>query len=617
MMFWETTLRKVIKIHNRGSVFLFPALLILSLFLFNPVSKAQDQTVKDTISKAFYDTLRVRTEKNKITRLIYDFLVVNEDMKVKVRDRMSSTKPFDQYEGMIIRNIQIVRLNAFGTDVDDPLYDNPTNTEHLLNASYIKTRHFVLQKYLLFKEGDVISPLVLSDNERFLRNITLVEDARIIVVPVSEKEADIMVVIRESYPLGFSASFKRLNYGNVTMFDKNFLGLGHELDINFPFDYKDYPMPGIGASYSIKNIFHSFSNLTLEMNDGIGTTKAGITLLKPFVSSETKYSWSANLSRVYTTEYLGVKLDTSLRYTFQDYWIARSFMLDKKSVTRFIVTMRHINNNVFHRPVITSNSYYPWQKYKLFIGSMAVSSQKFYNTSLIYSYGRTEDIPYGYLLQADGGIEFNEFKRRTYAGFEAAYGNLFNRFGYLYLATGVSTFYYKSSTEQGLFQAKLEYFSPLIRIGEYKMRSFINIYFIHGFNRNTDEFLYFNSSSLVRGFINDSIRGDKRLIISYEPVLFSPNTRYGFRFAFFSFFDTGVMYHNASTIGKNVVEVYSFGLGVRIRNDQLLFNTIQIRLGFYPVLPEYTRARWVDINSIGRLKPPDFDPGPPVVFPYK
>ncbi len=52
-----------------------------------------------------------------------------------------------------------------------------------------------------------------------------------------------------------------------------------------------------------------------------------------------------------------------------------------------------------------TNSYYRLQKYQLVTGSLALSSQRFINTSLIYSYGRTEDIPYGYMVEVMGGRE--------------------------------------------------------------------------------------------------------------------------------------------------------------------------------------------------------------------
>lgn len=615
MTCWKTTDFKVSRPYNKRT-FLFSLLLpALCFFTFNAELNAQIITPTDTLSQSFYDSLRVRAQKNIFTRVLYDFLIVTPD-STSNKVRMSSTRPFDNYEGLTIRNIQILRLNAFGTDVDNPLTYNPSKGTKLLNSTYIKTRRFVLQKYLLFRTGDKLSPLVLSDNERLLREVTFIEDARIIVVPVSETEADVMVVIRESYPLGFDVSFKQISLGKASFFDKNFAGIGHELDINFPFDFKKYSYPGIGAAYSIKNIYHTFSNLTLNISDGLGITTAGVALSRPFVSSETKYSWYANISRTYTSSLLYTMSDTSpVRYTYQDYWVARSFMLDRKSVTRFIVSARYINNNVFSKPEITSNSYYPLQKYKLFIGSLALSSQKFYNTSLIYSYGRTEDIPYGYSLEAIGGIENNEFKSRTYIGFEAAYGNLLNGFGYLYLGTCFSTFYNKGQTEQGLFQTKLRYFTPLIRLGNYKMRNFVNVSYIRGFNRNTDEFLYFNSSSMIRGFRSDSIKGDHRLIASFEPVVFSPRAVAGFRFAIFAFADAGIAVHGSLHEGEKTA-VYATGLGIRLRNDQLLFNTIEIRLGYYPVVPDYSRASWFNINGLTRLRPPNFEPGAPAVLPY-
>src|SRR5512133_2306820 len=115
-----------------------------------------------------------------------------------------------------------------------------------------------------------------------------------------------------------------------------------------------------------------------------------------------------------------------LLFTFQDYWVARSFLLDREHVTRLIFSTRYIDNNVFNRPVINGNAYYRLQTYQLFMESIALSTQKFINTSLIYSYGQTEDIPYGYVIEGDAGREINEFKKSTYFGVRVAYGNIFN-----------------------------------------------------------------------------------------------------------------------------------------------------------------------------------------------
>ena len=58
-----------------------------------------------------------------------------------------------------------------------------------------------------FHEGDTISPLKLSDNERFLRELPYIDDARILVVPVSDNEADIIVITKDVYSLGAKVNF--------------------------------------------------------------------------------------------------------------------------------------------------------------------------------------------------------------------------------------------------------------------------------------------------------------------------------------------------------------------------------------------------------------------------
>ena len=595
-------------------------LLITTLPLFlasTAISSSQEDIRNDTNTLSFYDTLRVRAEKNRLTRLLYDIIVVTPQSGNNVKDNLGSTRPFRQYEGMVIRKREIIRLNAFGTNMDDPLASTPTKVEKVLNSTYTKSRSFVLGKYMLFKEGDTISALKMSDNERLLRELSFIEDARIMIIPAQDNLADVVVVIRETYPLGLDLSLNDLTSGKIIIFDRNFGGLGHEWDISLPYKFDEYPYPGIGTRYAVKNIAHTFSNLDFDFSDGLGTTTMGGKFSRSFISSETKYVWSASLRMTFTTEDLDtMNIAQPLRFTFQDYWAARSFMIDREKVTRLIVSCRYSNNNVFSRPQIDNNSYYRLQKYQLIMGSIALSTQKFINTSLIYSYGRTEDIPYGYILEADAGREKNEFKWRSYMGFRAAYGNIFNRFGYIYGGISFSTFYNHMATEQGILQASVRYFTPLIHTGRSQMRTFVNIYYTRGFNRYTDEYLYLRSSTMVRGFVNDSINGNHRIVINIEPVLFTPRPLYGFRFALFAFADAGFLIKGSLNKGE-INNVAGYGLGIRIRNDHLVINTIQIRFGIYPGVPPFSETSWAVINGLVKLRPPGFEPGPPMVIPYR
>ncbi len=593
-------------------------LIILSLLLLSPgrVMHSQAVTLNDTLSRAFYDTLKVRAERRKLTSLLYDMIIVNPTHSGSAREKMSSTSSFEPYAGRVIRKKEIIRLNAFGTNIDNPSENDPSRPEKLLNSSYTKTKHLILNKYLLFREGDTISPLSLADNERLLRELPFIDDARITIVPVDSNLVDVAIIVREKYPYGAEVRIDEVNSGMIRAYDRNFAGLAHELSLAMHYDFNEYKYPGLGIKYSIRNIARSFSDLDLEFKDGLGTTIIGGIYSREFVTSETKYAWSATVRMTLTNEDLDTMLlPVPLRFTWNDYWAARSFMLERNSVTRLIISGRYMHNNVFRRPVIDDFSYYRLQNYKLVTGSLALSSQRFINTSLIYSYGRTEDIPYGYMVELLGGREKNEFKWRTYAGLKVSYGNIFNKIGYIYGGAALSTFYNQGNTEQGMLSASLRYFTPLIPAGRSKMRTFVNVYYTRGFNRYTDEYLYLKNSTLVRGFRNDSISGNARLAFSLEPVLLINKAALGFRFAVFAFADYGLLVREGLFDG-GYYSVAALGAGIRIRNDQLVMNTLQIRFAWYPNAPPYSNKSWIAAEGILRLKPPDFLPDPPGVTPF-
>jgi hypothetical protein len=602
----------IIKSFLPRSLFL---IILFNLFTGMTIS-AQEETKNDSISKAFYDSLRVKAEKRRITSLLYDMIVVTRAPRGTARENMASTSFYDEYEGKIIRNRKVIRLNAFGTDLDDPEDYKPSRTEKLLNSTYTKTKRFILNQYLLFKAGDTISPLQIADNERLLRRLPYIDDAHITIMPVDSNLADVTIILREKYPYGADVRFNGIEKGKVRLYDWNLAGLGHELALAVPYDFSEYPYPGFGIEYSVKNIARSFSDLVLEFSDGLGSTCLGGEYKRHFVTSETKYAWSASIKYTRTTEDLDtMSIPVPLNFTWQDYWGARSLMLDRESVTRLIISGRYVQNRVFKRPKIDEISYYRLQNYQLVTGSLAVSSQRFINTSLIYSYGRTEDIPFGYLIELTGGREKNEFKWRTYAGLKLAWGNIFTRAGYIYSDLTLSTFNNNGTAEQGELQADLRYFTPLIQAGRSKIRTFVNFSYTRGINRYTDELLYLRDNDFVRGFSNDSISGITRLAASVEPVVFIRQPIAGFRFAIFAFADAGLLLNESFTEGAYYL-VPAIGAGVRIRNDQLVLNTLQIRLAWYPNTPPYSVAPWISAAGIMKLKPPGFEPEPPGMTPF-
>lgn len=599
------------KITNLITIFSKEALLSMpSVIMPTPVS------VKDR-NIVFFDSLKVRASKKQLTKKLYSFVIVNPDPVYKKQFTGTSDANYIDYSGKKIRKIVIQRLNVFGADINNPAANRANKVENILNKTHFNTNESIIRKNLLFSEGDDISPLTLSDNERILRQLPFIEDARIIILPVSDIEADIVVLTRDIYSLGASYTYKDIKKGSVSVFDKNIFGLGQELGIDIPFDNTLPNSPGFGMHYTADNIAKSFVNLNVYYLHGLGERTYGFALSRKLISSTTKYAGGIAVRQMYTSEDLDtLPVPAPLKYNLQDYWLSRSFLINKESVSRIIIGARYTNNNVFNHPLILPESFHNLQKYRIFLASAALSIQKYTKTNLIYSYGRTEDIPYGALFKFTAGREFNEFKQRTYLGGEVSLGWSARSVGYFYTYTGLSTYLNQSNTEQGLLSLGVNYFSNLVYFRNSKIRNFVYAQYTRGFGRYSNEYLKFITDNGFSGFKNDSVNGTQRLSVSLESVIFSPVTRYGFRFAFFGFTDFSFLSGTTQMLGRGHA-LSSIGVGIRVRNDNLVLNTLQIRIGYFPNPPSYSRISPVTISGEQQLRPNNFESGPPSIIPYR
>ena len=593
------------------------SLLTTEFLLITPASIIPTQVPVKDKNHIFFDSLKVRASKNNLTRRLYGFVVTNKDTLYKKQFTVTSDASYTRYSGKRIRKIVIQRLNVFGADINNPMSNNTKKIENVLNKTHFNTNENIIRKNLLFSEGDRISPLVLSDNERILRQLPFIDDARIVVIPVSDEEADIIVFTKDVYSIGGSYVYDGLKRGTISIFDKNIFGMGHEFGIEIPFDSALPNSPGFGVHYIADNIARSFVNMKGYYQNGLGVRTYGFDLSRKLVSSTTKYAGGISIRMMYTSEDLDtLPIPAPLKYNFQDYWLSRSFLINRESVSRIIIGARYTNNNVFNHPVILPESFYNLQKYMIFLGSAAFSIQKYSKTTLIYSYGRTEDIPYGALFKITTGREYNEFKQRTYFGTEASFGRSSKALGYFYTYGGFATYLNKNRTEQGVLSLGMSYFSNLITLGNSKIRNFLYLNYTRGFGRYSNEYLKFNTDDGFSGFKNDSLKGTQRLTVSLESVLFSPVNLYGFRFAFFGFTDFSFLSGTNEILG-NGYAISSIGVGIRIRNDNLVFNTLQIRIGYFPNPPSYSTISPFNISGEQLLRPANFEPGPPSVIPYK
>ncbi len=563
------------------------------------------------------DSLKAKVSNSLLASKIYNLIVIQDNPAVKRAINDETEARYSGFSGKRIRKIEIRRLDVFGTNINNPFYSEPTGIEKLLNKTHFSTNESIIRKNLLFSEGDTINPLIISDNERIIRQLPYISDARIVVGDAGDEGVDVLVISRDLYSIGADYRFTSIRKGSVSVFEKNIFGMGHEVGIEVPYDFDSNASPGFGIRYSINNVARSFADLNLFYMNGLEEKAYGFALTRRLFSTTTKYAGGISVKQIITTEDLGtLEQPDPLRYILQDYWLSRSFLIDMESATRFVLGARYTNNIVSARPFIHPDSYYHLQNYRLYLGSASFSIQRFYKTSLLYNYGRTEDVPYGGMIRITAGKEYSEFKERSYIGLDASSGIRSDPLGHIYLTAGLGTFMSDEQTEQGLFSAGIKYFSNMLYTGRSGIRNFVTIEYTRGFDRYTDEYLSFESINGLSGLRNDSVSGKQRLYLSFESVLFSPANYYGFRFVPFFFADMLLLSApNQIITGGDMLS--GIGAGIRIRNDNLIFNTFQIRLGFFPNLPAWSRTTNLILSGERLLKPDTFDPGPSCVLPYR
>jgi hypothetical protein len=565
-----------------------------------------------------YDQIKQAADKEYWTRQLHNIVV--KPSSVPVSDTLkneNSEASFEKYKNKIIRNITLKRLNIFGPSVYDTT-SRPLNwVETTGNKLHVETSDRIIYNHILFKKGDQLNPLKLSDNERVLRSLSFIEDARILVQDNSSTSdsVDILVIAKDVFPLGFDIAVKKGGSGKLQIWNKNLLGLGRENqnDIYWSKDKKFFS--GFDETYIINNIAGTFINSNLQYTHTNDTRYIGVNTTRDFFTPNTKYAGGININYTSTVAalFLPDSSDTAhISYNSYDFWLGRSFSLKSDNLLakhnlKIITAARFLINDFFRRPEVSETLFYKYQNKNTILGSIGLSRQNYYKTNMIYNFGRTEDIPYGFLLKATGGFERNEFTRRFYSSLSFSAGGLIDAIGYGYFDVEGGGFYNKKAFQQGMIKINSYYFTNLYLINRFRIRNFVNIYYVDGIKRFRDEYLTIdnNNSNGIQGLYATKLTGQQKININLEAVAFSPYKLYGFRFAFFSFLDLGMVGPNTKWVFNNPL-YSSIGLGVRIKNERLVFKTIQIRLAYFPNPPKGALKDFVYLSGEDTFNPSNF-----------
>ncbi|HEX3007429.1 MAG TPA: hypothetical protein VHO90_07415, partial [Bacteroidales bacterium] len=563
----------------------------------------------------FYDRIDSGAQYSRLTRELRNILLTHNRPNVSI-DKESTEKSeanFTPHQNKIIRNISFEQLNAFGPTVNDTAHYPLNWIERTGNKLHFKTKEYLLRNNLIIKEGEPLDPLKLADNERLLREAPYLHDAKIFVketTPESDS-VDIYIVVKDVWSTAFDLKLDNLYGGNFSLWDKNIFGFGHEIENTMYWNGKESPNLGYEGAYSVPNIGGTFIRGKTFYLNKFGNETYGLSFDRDFYTPNIKYAGGLSITRTTKLDnfsYPDTTIVHPVGYTKSDFWLGRSLPLPNynlKSRKNISLTFRMTNTYITQRPSLTETQFYNYHNRTLYLSSLTFTNQSYYKSNLIYNFGRTEDIPYGLKLEITGGFETNEFKNRSFAGARVDWATFMQKLGYLYLNAGHEGFTNEDKkVEQGVFYAQMRYFTPLLKYRKMKFRHFIDINYTKGVNRYQDEYLTINDKYGLNGLINDSIRGNERFNMRFESVCFSPFYFYEFRFVFFSSVDFSLFGKNKDVWSNKLYSGLSFG--VRIRNERLVFNTLELRFHIYPNKPPYSDTSFITLSGEKSLSPPSF-----------
>ncbi|WP_025761875.1 hypothetical protein [Dyadobacter tibetensis] len=584
---------------------------------------------KDSIR---YTNLKVRMSKTKFSRAVYRLLfrdVYNQGKVAEVKE--IETNPFTTYEGMTIKNIIIKQLNILGQSVYDTARTGNQLERFLSKSMHTNTREGIIRRsLLLFEEGDKIQAQVFKDNERLLRSNRLIVDARILVIPRKDVtwQADVMVIIQDSWSLNASGSFSSFNKFRVGLENINVNGTTHSQLTSIRWNKEDtlrkfqfrtiYTVPYIGNTFITGQARFIFENDLKEKS---------IRFNRSFLTNETKYAGAFEAGIIKNRQYKRelsdpeqeIRFVTSFNY--YDLWVGRSYrfpfennIFNKNS--RFITAFRYNRYDYRERPEVGPdlNKIY-WDKSATLL-SLGYSNRNYKRDVLIYGFGRTEDVPVGNLLSVTFGRESTEFGDRGYSGIQFAKGMyLPHRLGYLYGLFNYGSYYKSSKAQQGVISGQVNYFSQLIPFKYSFLRQFVTLKYTNGYHRDPLDYINISGNQGIRGINSDQLIGTKKFTLGLETVFFSDKSLLGFRIAYFVFGDFGLINGTRSLWRGPVYQGY--GLGFRFKNENLTFNTFQLRIGYYPNIPGNTSVLRFAADGNTPLRLRDFDISAPSIVPFQ
>ncbi len=572
------------------NIIIFHILIICT----NGVAVAQHKNDSASIN-GVYKKIEDYSSKRKITKLFQELLlrpVISSAAPLPASPGIQVYDTYSQYEGKIIRNINISTLDPFGFSIHDSSAYPRSFLEKSGNALHVKTLNKVIRNRMLIQQNDKFDSLLVKESERLIRSQSYIHDVVVTAVPTTENSDSVDVFVRVSdlwsiIPDG-ALSTESLTF---KLTEKNLGGLGHTISGSWWQNYMN-GKNAFSAYYYVPNIKNTYINtrLAYAIDENENYIKS-LNIERPFFSPVARWAGGIFAAQQKQSGWIykndTVRLYLQSKVNIQDYWAAVAWQVFKgKSVTdrttKLVLSGRVYNIRYLEKPIEQPDIMEYYTSEQFYLGGLGISSRKYVKQSYIFRFGTPEDVPIGITYGIVVGYQLKNHER-WYWGLNHSWGNFF-KWGYFGTGFEYGTFVNASYKTQGVLKVSMNYFSNLFSIGRWNFRQFAKPELTIGMKRATYDRLTLNDGYGLNGFNSDVLSGTNRFLFVIQTQSYAPWNWLGFRFGPYINCSFGML-GNEDT-GFRHSRVYpQIGFGVLIRNDFLVVKNMQLSFAFYPSIP--------------------------------
>jgi len=566
-----------------------------------------------------YQSLKQQSSKNRWTKRLFSLLIREARPPGKSDEKESMVDEYKTFEGKIVRNINIKVLSPFGTNIKDP--DYITEDLNVFNNLHVLTRESTIKSIIQFKRGSPVNPALLAESEAQLRSTNYINDARIIIIPPQQESdsVDINIIVRDKWTIGVDLHGLSSSIVDIEVFDKNILGTGSRVGLNFIHSTEASRRFGYGGNYLYENIARKNIDLEGSYLDDIWSQETSVSLtrrLQPKLNYFGEISYTKKTLRTDILKWDSISPDHNEKFSAT---LGRAFTLsNENAIRRLVVGFRYKLKKPEYRNMDYQNHMkdvllpYKNTKNQIWLMQLSLYQNSYKREYMVYNFGTTEDIASGYNLSMQLGYsKFDDLKKEgLYSSFSASYGG--DKFikGNVYVSSAISSFFDKGTPFQSVFKFDARYFTPLRKLSSLRFRQFITLSYSKLLtpDRYLGDQIYMgqNTTLKMRNWRTDR-KGAEQLIIKSETDVFSNYEVAGFRCLFYNFLDLGWITPRGNLFkGDNLN--YGIGLGIRLRNNFVILNTIDLKIGFYPKLNQSGFNNFFQVRSSTPSVPPNFEP---------